>query len=129
MQLTDEQLEETLSAQTNERCRFVCREAFHELKQWRASDLASVIEQNQKLQAALMYARDRRGSSFDFDEWKTQVEHALDNKIPPHALENAQAKEAQAWQAVKRIREERDALKAELRELEAKQAAFAEAAR
>ena len=74
-------------------------------------DRSALVEQNGKLQACIKYARDRRGSSFDFDEWKTQVEHALDNKIPPHAIENAQAKEAQAWAAVSAIRKERDELR------------------
>lgn len=36
MTLTDEQLEELVATQTNERCRFVAREAAHELKTWRA---------------------------------------------------------------------------------------------
>jgi hypothetical protein len=85
----------------------------------------AVIEHNQKLRAALVYARDRRGNHFDFDEWISQVEHALDNKIPPHAIENAQAKEAQAWAAVASMRSsrdqairDRDVLRAKLSKLE-----------
>lgn len=82
------------------------------------AELAAVVEQNQKLQAALVYARDRRGPRFDFDEWIIQVEHALDNKIPPHALENAQAKEHQAWIAVSNMRAARDEMRVKLEDAE-----------
>lgn len=63
----------------------------------------------QALRACIMYARDRRGGAFDSDKWEKMVEYALRaGDVPPHALEDAQAKEAQAWEAVKSIREARD---------------------
>lgn len=71
------------------------------------------------LEACVVYARDRRGSSFDFDEWTTQVQFALEGRQPLTAVENAQTKEAQAWAAVESIRLDRDSWRQ--RELEAKQ--------
>jgi hypothetical protein len=68
------------------------------------------------MRTCIVYARDRRGGMFDFDEWSKMVEHALHaGQPPPCALENAQVKEAQAWAAVDGMRKERDAKIAEVR--------------
>ena len=72
-----------------------------------APDEINVLkEQNQKLRACIVYARDRRGGLFDYDEWIEQVEHALDNKIPPHAIEHAHSMKAQAWGVLMSLRKE-----------------------
>ena len=76
----------------------------------------NLVERLQVMRTCIVYARDRRGGLFDFDEWADMVRHALeDGTVPPHALENAQAKEVQAWEAVKSIRAERDLLKLQVK--------------
>lgn len=66
-------------------------------------------EHYQSMRACIVYARDRRGKSFVFEDWEAMVEYALRGGcLPPHAVEDAQAKEEQAWAAVTKIREDRD---------------------
>jgi hypothetical protein len=80
-----------------------------------AKNQAEYDLQLQAMRACIVYARDRRGGAFDFDEWNKMVEYALRAGFPPpHALEDAQTKEAQAWAAVASIREERDELREQL---------------
>lgn len=74
-------------------------------------------EQIAALRACVVYARDRRGGMFDYDEWAHMVDKALEGVVPKHALEDAQGREAVAWASVKRMREERDAARAELRDV------------
>jgi hypothetical protein len=65
-------------------------------------------EHYQAMRACIVYA-DRRGDSFDFDEWNKMVEFALRaGRLPPSTAEDAQAKEAMAWAAVTEIRKDRD---------------------
>ena len=85
-------------------------------------------EHYQAMRACIVYARDRRGSTFDFDEWNKMVEYALRaGHLPPSAVEDAQTKEAQAWAAVAGMRQERDAAQLDAEKWRARQAAEAAA--
>jgi hypothetical protein len=67
--------------------------------------------QHRAMRACIVYARDRRGGMFDFDEWSKMVEHALSRgDVPPHALEEAQGLEAETRRALYKIRDDRDRL-------------------
>lgn len=77
-------------------------------------DYAKMIQTSQLLRACVVYARDRRGGMFDYDEWALMVEKALEGIPLAHAIENAQATEAKAWDAVKNMRRDRDAARTEL---------------
>jgi hypothetical protein len=69
--------------------------------------------QLQAMRACIVYARDRRSGSFDFDTWIKMVEYALRvGDVPPHALEDAQSEATALMKVLIDVRTERNALKA-----------------
>lgn len=69
----------------------------------------------QAMRVALIYARDRRGSAFDFDTWKQLVEEALGwGRLPPHAIEDAQAEALKFRDALRNVRTRCEQLKTAL---------------